>query len=137
MDELDWLLKKIQDAKSPSIRPVQAVTDCSAPSNSPANWLVSLATLPGGDAQLAKRVANAKMEAARASGIAAGVSIYRTTIKNRFVVSLGRPLVKDAALALAAEARRVNLASDAFAEQISGWQAVGTAPFAIETASLR
>jgi hypothetical protein len=62
-------------------------------------------------------------------GIASGVTIYRTRLMHRFVIGLGAPSGKRAAYALAAVARRRNLAADAYAEHVDQWEAVGNAPF--------
>jgi hypothetical protein len=97
---------------------------------SPANvWLVLLATLPGDDLKIAEGVANDKLRAAKDLGMTPAVSIYRTRIKGRYVVALGKPLGRAAALELAAQARRKNLSADAFAEPDGGWELTGTAPF--------
>jgi hypothetical protein len=77
---------------------------------------VLLATLPGTDLKVAEQVANEKLRAARDLGLAPPVSVYKTKLKGRHVVALGKPVDRSAALAMAARARRGNLAVDAFAE---------------------
>ena len=63
------------------------------------------------------------------------VSIYKTRLKGRYVVVLGDPVGRSAALVAAAEARRNKLSADAFAEPDGGWELIGTAPFRTETRS--
>ena len=101
----------------------------------PGAWLVLLATLPGDDLKLAEGVANEKLRAARDQGRVSTVSIYKTRLRGRYVVVLGEPAGRSAALAAAAEARRRNLSADAFAEADSGWELIGNAPFPTETRS--
>jgi len=63
------------------------------------------------------------------------VSIYRTKLKGRYVVALGKPTERSDALVTAAQARQKNLAADAFAEPDGGWELTGTAPFPSGTRS--
>jgi len=92
-------------------------------------WLVLLATLPGDDLKAAEAVANDKLRVAKDLGMMPAVSIYKTRLKGRYVVALGKPVDRSAALAAAAQARRRNLSADAFAEQDGGWELIGTTPF--------
>lgn len=98
-------------------------------------WLVLLATLPGTDLDVAQRVANDKLRAAKELGMMPLVRIYKTRLKGRYVVVLGKSSDRSGALAAAAEARRQNLSADACAEKDGGWDLVGTAPFPIEVGS--
>jgi hypothetical protein len=108
--------------------------DAAAPAVTNA-WLVVLATLPGNDLKTAEALANDKLRAAKDLGLAPAVSIYKTKLKGRYVVALGEPLRRSAAVAIASEARRRNLAADAFAEPDGGWDLAGTAPFSLDMRS--
>jgi hypothetical protein len=94
-----------------------------------------LATLPADDLKDAEGIANEKLRAAKDLGMMPVVSVYRTKIKGRYVVALGKPVDRSKALALAAEARRRKLSADAFAEAALGWTLAGTAPFLTEVRS--
>jgi hypothetical protein len=56
-------------------------------------------------------------------------------LKGRYVVSLGKPMERSAAVAAAAEARRRKLSLDAYPELNDAWELEGTAPFATEVRS--
>jgi len=99
------------------------------------SWLVLLATLPGDDLKAAEDVANAKLRAARELGMTSQVSVYKTRLKGRYVVVLGGPLGRSAAIAAAAEARRRSLSPDAFAQPLGGWELTGSAPFDLQVRS--
>jgi hypothetical protein len=133
------LTKKLQETAAPARAPVEAAPQPVASADRSGRWLVLLATVPGDAAEEAERIANIKLELANSLGIAKAVSIYRTTLKKRYVVALETPLARREAIALAAEARRQKLAGDAFAEQVAGWEHIGTAPFPTDrkSASLR
>src|SRR4051812_37615067 len=101
-------------------------------------WLVLLATLPGNDRKKAEDVANDKLRVAKDLGMTPVVSVYKTRLKERYVVVLGEPVDRSRAFALAARARRGNLSLDAFAEPDDGWELTGTAPFhTLRSASLQ
>ena len=112
-----------------------AVEEPVASMSPPGAWLVLLATLPGEDLKLAEEVATEKLRAAKDLGTVSTVSIYKTRLKGRYVVVLGDPVGRSAALVAAAEARRNKLSADAFAEPDGGWELIGTAPFRTETRS--
>ena len=128
---LAQMVEKIRAESAPIARsePRAAVEEPAASITPPSAWLVLLATLPGDDLKLAEGVANEKLRAAKDLGTAPVVSIYKTRLKGRYVVVLGQPAARSAALAAAAEARRRNLSADAFAEADDGWELIGTAPF--------
>jgi hypothetical protein len=128
---LSQMVEKIREPTAPVAVPeprtaaVEPVAE-----KTPANaWLVLLATLPGSDLEAAEAVANDKLRAAKELGLTPAVSIYKTRLKGRYVVALGAPLDRSAALALATQARRKSLSEDAFAETDDGWELRGTAPF--------
>jgi hypothetical protein len=100
---------------------------------------VLLATFPGNDRKKVEDVANDKLRVAKDLGITPIVSVYKTRLKERYVVVLGEPVDRSRALARAAWARRGNLSLDAFAEPDDGWELTGTAPFptAVGSASLQ
>jgi hypothetical protein len=98
-------------------------------------FLVLLATLPGDELKTAEGVANDKLRAAKDLGMMPAVGIYKTRLKGRYVVTLGSPVSRSAAVAVAAQARRRNLSADAYAERDDGWELTGTAPFPAEVRS--
>jgi len=129
---LAQLAQRLREESTPNARS-ETTVDVPGASTSPSSaWLVLLATLPGDDLKLAEGVANEKLRAAKDLGLTAGVSVYKTKLKGRYVVVLGRPVERSAALAMAAQARGRSLSPDAFAEPIGGWQLIGTAPFPTE-----
>ncbi len=135
---LEQMVERIREQQTPPVgKPEpQTAAEQPAPEKSPASaWLVLLATLPGTDRKAAEEVANGKLRAAKDLGMASAVSIYRTRLKGRYVVALGKPVDRSAALALAAQARRNSLSGDAFAESDDGWELTGTAPFPTEIRS--
>ncbi len=134
---LAQMVEKIRTESAPIARsrPRTTVEEPVASMTLPDAWLVLLATLSGDDLKLAEGVANEKLRAAKDLGTVSTVSIYKTRLRGRYVVVLGEPLGRSAALAAAAEARRRNLYADAFAEPDGGWELVGTAPFPTETRS--
>jgi len=130
---LSQMVEKIREPTAPAVTPeprtaaVEPVVAEKAPENA---WLVLLATLPdGSDVGAAEAVANDKLRAAKELGMTPAVSIYKTRLKGRYVVTLGKPLDRSGALALATQARRKSLSEDAFAESDEGWELRGTAPF--------
>jgi len=135
---LEQMVERIREQQTPPVGTPepQTAAEQPAPEKSPASaWLVLLATLPGTDRKAAEEVANGKLQAANDLGMASAVSIYRTRLKGRYVVALGKPADRSAALALAAQARRNSLSGDAFAESDDGWELTGTAPFPTEIRS--
>ena len=135
---LEQMVERIREQQTPSVGTPEPQTTAEqrAPEKSRASaWLVLLATLPGTDRKAAEEVANGKLRAAKDLGLASAVSIYRTRLKGRYVVALGKPVDRSAALALAAQARRNSLSGDAFAESDDGWELTGTAPFSTEIRS--
>jgi len=133
---LAQMADKIREQSAPAARaePWTAIVARVAASP-PDAWLVLLATLPGDDLKLAEAIANDKLRAAQDLGLMPTVSIYKTRLKRRYVVVLGQPLDRAAALGVAAQARRSNLSSDAFAEKDAGWELTGSAPFSVEVSS--
>jgi hypothetical protein len=129
---LAQMVEKIRAESAPVARSEPRTPEPVASTPLPSAWLVLLATLPGDDLTLAERVANEKLQAAKGLGSASTVSIYKTKLKGRYVVVLGNPAEKSAALAAAAEARQRSLSPDAFAEPDGGWELIGNAPFAGE-----
>jgi hypothetical protein len=134
---LRQMAEKIRERGAPVETPdAQARIDAAAPAKAPSNpWLVLLATLPGTDLGAAEEVANEKLRTAKDVGMMPLVSIYRTKLKGRYVVALGKPTERSDALFTAAQARQKNLAADAFAEPDGGWELTGTAPFPSGTRS--
>jgi hypothetical protein len=136
LDALQELVKKGASDRAPLAPPATPATEFIPPPSASDGWLVSLATLRTGDARVAEYVANAKVTVARDLGMPFMVGVYRTKRTGWFVVGLGRLLAKGAARALAAEARRTDLAADAFATVADDWELVGTAPFPIGVTSV-
>jgi len=134
---LAQLVNRIWEQSAPPAAPEPPpAADPPVAAKNPSNpWLVLLATLPGNDLKVAEDVANDKLRAAKELGMKPVVSIYKTRLKGRYVVALGKPVDRSAALAVAAQARRGNLAADAFAEPDGGWELTGTAPFPTEVRS--
>ncbi|HWO91246.1 MAG TPA: hypothetical protein VNP53_04685, partial [Methylomirabilota bacterium] len=133
---LAQMADKIREQNAPAARaepqtPIVARVAASPPDA----WLVLLATLPGEDLKRAETVANDKLRAAQDLGMKPAVSIYKTRLKRRYVVVLGKPLDQAAAVAVAAQVRRSNLSADAFAEKDAGWELTGSAPFSLEVSS--
>jgi hypothetical protein len=128
---LAQMADKIREQSAPmsESEPRTTVDAAGATTNPSDAWLVLLATLPGDDVKAAQVVANDKLRAAKDLGMMPVVSIYKTRLKGRYVVTLGKPVDRSAALAVAAQARRRNLAADAFAELDGGWELTGMAPF--------
>jgi hypothetical protein len=128
---LAQMVEKIRAEAAPIARsqPRIALEQPAASVAPPSAWLVLLATLSGDELKLAEGVANEKLRAAKDLETAPVVSIYKTRLKGRYVVVLGQPAARSAALAAAAAARRGNLAADAFAEPDDGWELIGRAPF--------
>jgi len=132
---LQQMVERIREQQTPpaAAPEPQTAAEQPAPQKSAASaWLVLLATLPGTDRKTAEEVANSKLQAAKDLGLASAVSLYRTRLKGRYVVALGKPLDRSAALALASQARRNSLSGDAFAESDDGWELTGMAPFPTE-----
>ena len=134
---LRQMAEKIREHGAPVEGPdapakIEASPTVKLPSNP---WLVLLATLPGTDLKAAEVVANEKLRAAKDLGLMPFVSVYKTKLKGRYVVALGKPAERSEALAAAAQARQRNLATDAFAEPDGGWELTGTAPFPAGVAS--
>jgi len=134
---LAQMVEKIRVQSAPAAESEARIrVDPTVAETSPSDpWLVLLATLPGDDLKVAEGVANDKLRAAKDLGMMPVVRIYRTKLKRRYVVVLGKPVDRSAALAAAAEARRRNLSADAFAEVDGGWDLTGTAPFSVEVRS--
>jgi hypothetical protein len=134
---LAQMAEKVRAESAPITRsgPRATVQEPVASMSPPGAWFVLLATLPGDDLKLAEGAANEKLRAARDVGTVSTVSIYKTRLKGRYVVVLGEPVGRSAAVAAAAEARRRNLSADAFAEADDGWELIGDAPFLTETRS--
>jgi hypothetical protein len=138
---LSLMVDRIREQSAPREENASAVASDPRPTieaspNTPSNeWLVLLATLPGNELKVAEQVANDKLRVARDLGLEPPVSIYKTRLKGRYVVALGKPVARSAALAIADRARRANLAVDAFAEPDGGWELTGTAPFPAEAKS--
>ncbi len=133
---LGQMADKIREQGAPAARAEpQTPIVARVPASPPDPWLVLLATLPGDDLKRAEAVANDKLRAARDLRMMPAVSIYKTRIKRRYVVVLGKPLDQAAAFAVAAQARRSNLSADAFAEKDAGWELTGTAPFSVQVSS--
>src|SRR3954470_3965473 len=131
---LSQMVEKIREQRAPSAAPASQLA-AAGPASPPETWLVLLATLPGTNRKAAERVADDKFRAAKNVGLTSLVSIYKTKLKSRYVVALGKPADRSAAVVSAARARRANLAADAFAEPDGGWELMGTAPFATEIGS--
>lgn len=127
---LAQLLEKIREPDAPPA--ARADAPSAAAATPQGGWLVLLATLSGSDLHVVETLANEKLRAATDSGMTSAVSVYKTKLKGRYVVALGKPADRASALALAARARQRNLAADAYAEIDEGWELVGTAPFATE-----
>jgi hypothetical protein len=127
------MVEKIREQSPPAAR-AEAVPAAVATSPS-SGWLVLLATLPGNDRKVAEALANEKLSAAKDLGMTPLVTVYKTKLKGRYVVALGKPTDRSAALAAAAQARSENLSADAYPELDDGWELTGTAPFATEVRS--
>ena len=132
---LAQMADKIREQSAPAARAEPRPPIVARVASPPDAWLVLLATLPGDDLKLAEAIANDKLRAAQDLGLMPTISIYKTRLKRRYVVVLGQPLDRAAALGVAAQARRSNLSSDAFAEKDAGWELTGSAPFSVEVSS--
>src|SRR6266404_7345316 len=132
---LAQMAEKIREQSAPAARAEPRPPIDARVASPPDAWLVLLATLPGDDLKLAEAIANDKLRAAQDLGLMPTISIYKTRLKRRYVVVLGQPLDRAAALGVAAQARRSNLSSDAFAEKDAGWELAGSAPFSVEVSS--
>src|SRR6267142_7149528 len=134
---LQQMMEKIRERGAPGETPdpqTKAGPPVAAkPPSSP--WIVLLATLPGSDLRAAEGVANDKLRAAKDLGMIPLVRVYKTKLKGRYVVALGKLAERSDALAAAAQARERKLSADAFAEPDDGWELTGTAPFPVEIRS--
>jgi hypothetical protein len=94
-----------------------------------AQWFTVLASLPEADEAAARRDANKKLDQLKASNRALNVVLYRTKVSKNLAIVLDGPTDRQTAIALAAEARKSDLAKDAFAQQDRSWTLIGRAPF--------
>ena len=91
-------------------------------------WYTVVASLPPDDLKGACKIAQGKLLLSQQADIAHQVKIFKTKESDVYAVVIGDKMTRSDALALAADARKKGIATDAFAQQDRSWTYVSDVP---------